>query len=202
MPPLSFFIKSERFNPMKKTLFLLFFLLIGCHFPSMAQEKLFGVVQLGTTTLEEVLTQIKQNKCGTSEREEKKFLPLMAYKSKSQSIEGGTVLKVCSECLSYPDDLSRLLAPRSQTFMSFDATNKLVDIATQFFVSKPLERITEVLVRKYGTPQAETSTVAVWTGDCNGQNCPKDYYFRIRIERHDINCLLEYELRKDLSKYF
>ena len=187
---------------MKTPFFLLFFFLIGCQLPSVAQENFFGVVQLGTTTLEDVITQIKQNRCVISEREEKKFLPLMAYKLKSQSIEGGTVLKVGSECLSYPDDLSRLLAPRSQTFMSFDASNKLVDIATQFFVSKPLEHVTEALMRKYGTPQAETPTVAVWTGDCNGQNCPKDYYFRIRIERHAINCLLEYELRKDLSKYF
>ena len=58
---------------MKRTLFILFFLLVGCQHPSMAQEKLYGIVQLGTTTLEDVLPQIKQNKCVISEQEEKKI---------------------------------------------------------------------------------------------------------------------------------
>lgn len=126
----------------------------------------------------------------------------MAYKLKSHQIEGGTILKVGSECLSYPEDLKKLLAPRSQTFMRFDATNKLVGIGTQFFVSKPLESILDTLLQKYKTPQAQTPTVALWTENCDGQNCPKDYYIRIRLEESKINFWLEYELRKNLSKYF
>ncbi len=187
---------------MKKNLFILFFFLVGCQFPSMAQDKLYGIVQLGTTTLEDVLTQIKQNKCVISEQEEKKFMPLMAYKLKSHLIEGGTVLKVGSECLSYPEDLRKLLAPRSQTFMSFDTTHKLFGIGTQFFMSKPLESTLDTLLQKYKTPQAQTQTAALWTENCDGQNCPKDYYIRIRLEKSKINFLLEYELRKNLSKYF
>lgn len=185
---------------MQKLLFLpiaLSFFISTCN----AGDKIFGFGELGVTTLDEAISQIKQNKCPISKKPITDDNEKAAYVTNLSASGIKTYIRTNANCLTLPEDIKDLLASDSTAVLMFDKNNKLSIFSLQFSMLGAYDTIYSSLIKKYGTPSAQNSNGSNWERSCNSANCPDGYDLVIQIRKEKLKCDVIYSLRKNLMHY-